>query len=572
MKRGYSDSQSGNTGMELFEGSRYRNFVDLLRSHGAGNMFSLPQIAVVGDQSSGKSSVLTSLAGSIEFPSSSTLTTRCATQVIMTRSDKESICLYSSSKNIRTICLNGKEDIMKYIDAVQKCLITENSGKLISTESIIIELKSKDIPDVTLIDLPGLIRSVTKGQSDSDVEDVRNTVNKYMVEPRTVILAVVPGNVDLQTSEIIQLARKYDPKFKRTVIVITKPDLVEKGTENSLISQAEDLAVPFHIVRCRGHEERTQYTPTEMRNLENTFFHDPKWNRVPKEFLGIENLQTRLSDLLSEKIKEELPKVKAEMIQKLKESQKQLNELGNACETESERSMEFQSTLNSLQSICYDMVKGNYYKSEFFEEKVRFMSIVRELESKFNATIISLNVDRREYDIGDPVYYKGEWIIIQEKTTFSTDKVKVDNGSNNTILKSELIQSTPPHLCNIISRIKKSRGEELTGILSWNVLRTLIWEEVSCWLNPSRELLSKVFEHLHEISLKVVNFVCKNQRLRLFLKDKIKEIVNNTHKSTEEEINKVFEKEKKPSTENHYFFDEIQKKATIRNRISDEKV
>jgi len=188
------------------------------------------------------------------------------------------------------------------------------------------------------------------------------------------------------------------------------------------------------------------------------------------------------------------------------------------------------------------------------------MSIVRDLQSKYNSTILSLNVDRNKYNKGDPVYYKGEWCIFKdEKSNHEVTVLRTNTNDTVTIFIFDIKEVTPPYLCNIISRIKKSRGEELAGILPWNVLRTLIWEEISCWINPSKKLISEVFKHLHEISTKAVEYVTKHQRLLLFLKEKIIELNDSTQKSIEEEMNKIFEKEKNPATENHYFFDEIQK-------------
>jgi len=68
---------------------------------------------------------------------------------------------------------------------------------------------------------------------------------------------------------------------------------------------------------------------------------------------------------------------------------------------------------------------------------------------------------------------------------------------------------TPPHLCHIISSIKKSRGEELAGVLSWNVLRKIICEEVSCWITPSKDLVTLSFNLLKKISNSAVSEVTK---------------------------------------------------------------
>jgi hypothetical protein len=78
---------------EALEGPQVRQVfdtVDSLQRFGLSPYISLPQIIVVGDQSSGKSSVLENITG-IPFPRNEGLCTRFATQIIMRRSTKSII-------------------------------------------------------------------------------------------------------------------------------------------------------------------------------------------------------------------------------------------------------------------------------------------------------------------------------------------------------------------------------------------------------------------------------------------------------------------------------------------------
>jgi len=64
--------------------------IDKLFACGVGDQIALPQLVVVGDQSSGKSSVLEGLTG-LPFPRDSGLCTRFATQIMFRRAIKESL-------------------------------------------------------------------------------------------------------------------------------------------------------------------------------------------------------------------------------------------------------------------------------------------------------------------------------------------------------------------------------------------------------------------------------------------------------------------------------------------------
>jgi vacuolar protein sorting-associated protein 1 len=54
--------------------------------------------------------------------------------------------------------------------------------------------------------------------------------HRYCSDPRTIILCVTPANIDLTTSDGLQMARELDPRGLRTVGVITKIDIMDRGT------------------------------------------------------------------------------------------------------------------------------------------------------------------------------------------------------------------------------------------------------------------------------------------------------------------------------------------------------
>lgn len=91
---------------------------------------------------------------------------------------------------------------------------------------------SNDAPDLTIIDIPGITRIPIKGSDQSaDVERITKTMAaRYCKDKRTIILCVIPANADMSTSDALQMARALDPKGKRTLGVLTKIDIMDKGT------------------------------------------------------------------------------------------------------------------------------------------------------------------------------------------------------------------------------------------------------------------------------------------------------------------------------------------------------
>ena len=97
-----------------------------------------------------------------------------------------------------------------------------NSG--IIDDPIILTIFSADCPDLTMIDLPGITRIPLKGSDQpANIEELTTSmVRKYCTDDRTIILCVIPANIDVSTSDGLKLAREFDPKGERTLGVFTK--------------------------------------------------------------------------------------------------------------------------------------------------------------------------------------------------------------------------------------------------------------------------------------------------------------------------------------------------------------
>lgn len=139
-----------------------------------------------------------------------------------------------------------------------------------------------------------------------------------MRNPRSVILAIIPANVDIATQEILEMAAELDVKGERTLGVLTKPDLVDKGAEPAVVDIIEGkshaLNLGWCIVRNPGQQALTNGLSDSAANdrhaIEKTFFKSEQpWSSVSKDQVGIEALRIRLVEILAEMIKREFPKV-----------------------------------------------------------------------------------------------------------------------------------------------------------------------------------------------------------------------------------------------------------------------
>ena len=124
---------------------------------------------------------------------------------------------------------------------------------------IILHVHSPTCPDMSLIDLPGITRIPLKdsGQPDNIEEVTKRMALKYVSDKRTIILCVIPANIDISTSEALQMARSVDDKGFRTIGVITKIDIMDKGTnaKKTLLGQEVALRLGFVGVKLRSQQD-----------------------------------------------------------------------------------------------------------------------------------------------------------------------------------------------------------------------------------------------------------------------------------------------------------------------------
>jgi hypothetical protein len=104
-------------------------------------------------------------------------------------------------------------------------------------------------------------------------------MHHHIRDERTIILAVIPSNTDVATQEILTIAKEVDPNGLRTLGVLTKPDLIDIGGEEGVMSLVEGkrnpLRLGYCIVRNRGQSELSSDSETRMRKEKDFFSMEP---------------------------------------------------------------------------------------------------------------------------------------------------------------------------------------------------------------------------------------------------------------------------------------------------------
>ncbi|XP_056294405.1 interferon-induced GTP-binding protein Mx-like [Pseudoliparis swirei] len=313
---------------------KVRPCIDLIDSPplGVEKDLALPAIAVIGDQSSGKSSVLEALSG-VALPRGSGIVTRCPLELKMKRRREGEDWYGKISYQNLEIEIEDPADVDDMIREAQNAMAGVGDG--ISDDLISLEIASPDVPDLTLIDLPGITRVAVKGQPEDIGDQIKRLIQKIIKKQETISLVVVPSNVDIATTEALKMAREVDPHGDRTLGVLTKPDLVDKGTEESVVeivrNEVIHLKKGYMIVRCRGQKEITERVSLpEATRREKDFFNDHAHFKILyKENLAtVPKLAEKLTLELVHHIKRSLPQLEVQIQNKLTEIQAKLDRCG----------------------------------------------------------------------------------------------------------------------------------------------------------------------------------------------------------------------------------------------------
>ncbi|XP_072116124.1 interferon-induced GTP-binding protein Mx-like [Mobula birostris] len=372
------------------------DLIDKLRALGLEKDLSLPAIAVIGDQSSGKSSVLEALSG-IGLPRGSGIVTRCPLELKLKHTEMQNTWTAKISYNNYSKELSGPSEVGKEILKAQDTMAGGNLG--ISSELISLEVESDNVPDLTLIDLPGITR-VAVGNQPRDIGDqIKQLIGSYIKEDKTINLVVIPCNVDIATTEALKMAQEADPTGERTLGILTKPDLIDKGTEINILKLVNNEVVTlkkgYMVVKCRGQQDiNDNLTLAEALKNEKAFFKQNKFFRtlLDDKAATIQCVAARLSTELVMHIQKTLPNIQNEIQRKIADTNKELERLGQRVPVDDEEKTDF--LLDKIRGYIEDVVnvtKGEYTKD--YSDNDRLYSMASRAFGEWNEL---LNSDQAE--------------------------------------------------------------------------------------------------------------------------------------------------------------------------------
>ncbi|KAL7912170.1 P-loop containing nucleoside triphosphate hydrolase protein [Trichoderma velutinum] len=526
--------------------------VDKLRELNIGQHVPLPQLVVVGDQSSGKSSLLESLSG-IPFPQDQSLCTRYATQITSRRDNSNSVDVRiipapNASENHKQNVggfhrqvhsgLEFREqfaDILREANEIMgvRADISTGNGTVFSEDILKIEVCGPTEDYLTIIDVPGIFRNTMPGTTKDDMAMVKDLVTTYIKDSRTIILAVLPSNVDIATQEILQIAEEYDKNGERTLGVLTKPDLVNEPSAQAAVcdlvqGKKRPLNLGYFLVRNRGPNSNME-GPSELDKM----FRKRPWADLSRERVGIRALKDQLRTLLLKITQREFPVLIQDVGNQLRDHKRELNSLGPSRHDERDQRRFLCQIAEAFQDRTRAALTADYNVDLVFDQdELRLITHVVNITDIFNADFREIAHSRHFEKLGqtEPSEEaenlsdcddngKAESTITNLRALL--EKAKVEDFSPDELVELDDIIAPdtipmPMPSDNFSEWINgvylQSRGLDL-GTFNANFLTTAFAEQSRKWSDVTKIYMRRIIITIHRFIKAAIRSVCLEEQI-----------------------------------------------------------
>ncbi|XP_055077134.1 dynamin 3a isoform X2 [Periophthalmus magnuspinnatus] len=385
----------GNRGMEELIPlvNRLQHALSSVGIAGQDYSLHLPQIAVVGAQSAGKSSVLENFVGRDFLPRGSGIVTRRPLVLQLLNSETE----YGEFLHCRGKKFTDFDEIRVEIESETYRLT--GTKKMISPLPIHLQIHSPHVLDLTLVDLPGITK-VPVGDQPADIEyQVRDMIMQYICKENCLILAVTPANTDLANSDALKLAKDVDPQGQRTIGVITKLDLMDKGTDAREI--LENRLLPLRrgyvgvVNRSQKDIDGKKDIKAALQAEKNFFRSHPAYSHIAAR-MGTPYLQKTLNQQLTSHIREKLPAFRSHLHSQLLSLNREAEEYRKYVPDDPTRRTK--TLLQLVQRLAVDFEKliegsGDKVDTEYLSGGAKINRIFHE---QFPHELVKLESDERD--------------------------------------------------------------------------------------------------------------------------------------------------------------------------------
>jgi len=553
--------------------ARKRKMLDVvnrLRAIGANIELDIPVIVVLGNQSAGKSSLIEAISG-ITLPRASGTCTRCPTECLLTSSSEPWRCVVSLRlATDEDGAVRAQPRQVPFGDPIfDKTLVTERIRRAqsailnpgisperflnasvdeseerpfrlsFSSNSVCLEIRGRDVEDLSFVDLPGLI----PGGDPVDSKLVERLARGYICKDSCIILLTIACETDFENQGAHRLAAEYDPRGSRTIGVLTKPDRIPKGEEASWIrmiqGQHDDDEIEFFSVKNPDSQDIKQgISYEEARKKEAEFFSTKEpWSTLDwlyQRRLGTQKLVRRLSEVLPNLIAKRLPELEVEVNKRLERTGHEISRLPNPPSSE---------PVGEMLRLIGLFVRSLEHLIEGTPDEDGLIQALRGPQADFKKAIRRTAPDFRP-DTRPPLYRKAtilpkpDFLPEEEREEWSTDP------------------SGAIYIEDVMKKANSAVTRELPHNIPFIVKKRFICDIVDGWDSPSKKLFRSAEGELNKRVKKEIEDHF-DQYTHGHLKQRVINIMQSHMQrcanTTEQRINFLLEEEKEPFTLNECY-------------------
>ncbi|KAI6787842.1 hypothetical protein KC331_g4473 [Hortaea werneckii] len=487
----------------------------------------------------------------------------------------------ASKVELRTFIrrLHGFQELPVVIEAAGELMGlkgygTVQSGPAFGQDVLRIKVRGNTALNLTIVDIPGIIQVPNDEQDDNDVDTVHALVDSYISNPRTIILAVVQAGNDISNQPIIKKSKKLDKEGERTIGVITKPDLINDGTQSRIaaLSRNEDttkLKLGFFMVKNPSPKEmQDSISMFEREQKELKYFSSPPWKDagLDRTRIGVAPLRRFLQDLLNRHTEREMPKVREEVRILLKSTEKSISGLGEERPTTSHMRMFLSRLAMRYHNLTNAALIGDYDSSE-----LEFFNTSHSESRRLRAFIHAVNTKYSE-----KMRLEGATVRIVPEPDESDDDLQIADLQEVAISQDRVRQlsvSEAKFTTWIKHVYSRTRGRELPGNYNHVLLAELFHFQSKRWRQLAADHIELVYEGLKSFVTMLADYITHEERIRLEISKQVHEHLAIHMSEAEKELGHLLEDEQQqPITYNHYYTDNIQKARQDASRDSINKI
>ncbi|KAI0436042.1 vacuolar sorting protein VPS1 [Xylaria telfairii] len=533
--------------------------VDQLQHCGASRHVDIPQLVIVGGQSTGKSSLLQSLTD-IPFPVGTGCCTRFATRIVSKRTapgtpNRFKITIVDPEVNIQGFEYQmnnsyreyvhmgetlGAEEFKVIMDEVSNDYMGIRSGKgpgrkNFATQVLRVELSGPSRSFFSIVDIPGLFVNPDT-VNEGEMHGIKSMIVEYMKKPENFVICVADAVTDLANQGIVHLATQHVTK-ERCVGVLTKCDMLRDDEEASskivaiATGQQDHTTKPicdaWFVVRNRSSKEDKSF---DLAQAESQLFEKAPWDEINFDRRGTRMLRMHLSTLLSCRIRGNFPSIRNRIRELLAEAQKSRAVLGNARRTPSDRLQYLRDVVERFEALATNALE----KPGLMPEELRARNKVKSANDDFTR-LMHINGHRHQFEDPDmdPLEEVRRMMAEKSSSLFTPAHKKPRSFPPYQANNENKQPTTPPgpspspvtpekeplqiaqntdvgrSLRNDIrEELRAFEGTQLPGLINPEVMPVLFQKQTEKWNEYASKHVDTIANHLSVVARGILELVC----------------------------------------------------------------